>query len=101
MCSNLYDKTLNARKTVVTSDYMSDAVLPFLDEAKELLDILGSVGIAFDLVRILGDNSHGDLDSSKASGYGERPSDPIVDALLEKLAPKRRGRAELELRSCP
>lgn len=64
-------------------------MLPFLDEAEELLDIPGSVKIVFDLIMKLASYSYGDMESG--SGDGDRPSDSEVDALLLKLAPKRRG----------
>lgn len=84
----LYNETSNARKPGITSDDLSSAMVPFLMEAKGLLDIPGSVGVVFGLVKSLGDMSYGDLDSG--CGYGDRPSDPMVDELLSKLARSRR-----------
>lgn len=85
----LYTKTWNARKTGVTSDDMSQAMMPFLDEIEELRDLPNSTTIAFDLVMKLGTNFYGEL-SGGASGYGERPSDVEVDELLVELATERK-----------
>ena len=85
----LYDKTLNARKTGVTSDDMSEAIMPFLDEVEELRKLPGSTAIAFDLVMDLGENSYGEMDG-EGCGYGDRPSDEAVDELLVELASERK-----------
>ena len=65
-------------------------MVPFLREAEGLLEDIrapGTVGIVFDLVKTLADYSYGELD--EGSGYGDRPSDPVIDDLLEKLARQR------------
>ena len=85
----LCTKTYNARKTGVTSDDMSEAMMPFLDEVKELRKLPDSTAIAFDLVMILGEYSYGDMDSG-GCGYGDRPSDHDVDELLVELATERK-----------
>lgn len=85
----LHTKTYNARKTGVTSDDMSQAMMPFLHEIEELRKLPGSTAIAFDLVMTLGAYSYGELDGG-ASGYDERPSDPEVDELLVDLALERK-----------
>lgn len=87
--NRLYNKTYNARKTGVTSDDMSQAMMPFLNEAEELRKLPDSTAIAFDLVMILGEYSYGDLDSG-GSGYGDRPSDQDVDEVLVELATERK-----------
>ena len=84
----LETKTLNARKTGVTSDDMSEAMMPFLDEVEGLRELPESTAVAFDLVVDLGRYSYGDLDSDRG-GYGDRPSDPEVDDLLVELAEER------------
>lgn len=86
----LYDKTFNARKTGISSDDMSEAMLPFLDEIEELRKLPDSTAIAFDLVMTLGEYSYGDMNSG-GSGYGERPSDQDVDELLVELATERKN----------
>ncbi len=85
----LCNKTYNARKTGVTSDDVSQAMMPFLEEVEELRQLPESTAIAFDLVMTLGEYSYGELDGG-ASGYGERPSDIEVDDLLVDLATERK-----------
>lgn len=86
----LCTKMSNARKTGVSSDDMSEAMVPFLNEIEELRELPDSTVIAFDLVMILGGYSYSGLDCG-GSGYGERPSDPDVDDLLVELATERRN----------
>lgn len=84
----LEDKALRSRKTGVTSDDLSQAMVPFLREAEELLgdrQRLENAFIVLKLVRVLARYSYGDLGSG-GSGYGERPSDSLVDSLLMTLA---------------
>ena len=83
----LETKTFTSRKTGVTSDDMSEAMMPFLDEIEGLRELPESTAVAFDLVMTLAGYSYGDLDSG--AGYGERPSDPVVDNLLAELAEDR------------
>ena len=87
--SRLSAQTLNAKKTGISSDDMSEAMMPFLQEAKELRNLPNSTAVAFDLVVRLGRYSYGALDG-KGSGYGERPSDEVVDELLVELATERK-----------
>jgi len=72
--------------TGVNSDHLSKAMLYFLHEAEKLVDVPGCAGIVFDLVEQLGDYSYGDLDYDTLSGYGDRPSDEILDNMLQALA---------------
>ena len=81
-------KTFTSRKTGVTSDDMSEAMMPFLDEIEGLRELPESTAVAFDLVVDLGRYSYGDLDCDRG-GYGDRPSDPEVDDLLVELAEER------------
>ena len=81
-------KTSNGRKTGVTSDDMSAAIVPFLDEVEGLRELPDSTAIAFDLVVYLASYSYGDLDGD-GGGYGDRPSDLEVDDLLVELAEER------------
>ncbi|KAL8828296.1 MAG: hypothetical protein Q9191_002670 [Dirinaria sp. TL-2023a] len=83
----LYAKNGNAKKTMVTSDDLSRAMVPFLRKAEHLLDIPNTAGLVFDLVKMLGEHSYGELDTESDEG---RPSDSIVDELLERLAPEKR-----------
>jgi len=69
-----------------TSDHLSMAMLYFLDEAKKLVNIPRGAGIVFDLVRQLGNYSYGDLDYDVPARYGDRPSDEIVDTMMQGLA---------------
>ena len=71
-----------------TSDDMSKAIMPFLDEVEELRDLPESTAVAFDLVMTLAGYSYGDLESDRG-GYGDRPSDLEVDDLLLELAEER------------
>lgn len=50
------------------------------------MDVRGGAGIIFDLVRQLGNYSYGDLVHDVLARYGDRPSDQIVDNLLQGLA---------------
>ncbi len=84
------DETLDARRTGVSSDDMSSAMLPFLAEIDELRRLPGGAAVAFDLVVTLGMYSYGDMDGG-GCGYGNRPSDLEVDELLVELATERRG----------
>ena len=72
----------------ITSDDMSKAVMPFLDEVEGLRKLPESTAVAFDLVMTLAGFSYGDLESNER-GYGHRPSDPEVDDLLVELAEER------------
>ena len=87
----LSDQALNARKTGVTSDDMSSAMLEYLDEVEGVKRLPGGIPLAFDLVMDLAGYSYGSLDDGdgKASGYGDRPSDAIVDGLIMDLAVER------------
>ena len=85
LCMETYD----ARETGVTSDDVSEAMMPFLEEVEELRKLPESTAIAFDLVMTLGEYSYGELDCG-GSGYGERPSDIEVDDLLVDLATERK-----------
>lgn len=85
----LCTKTYNAKKTGVTSDDMSKAMMPFLDEIEDLRKLPNSTAIAFDLVMTLGEYSYGELGCG-GSGYDERPSDIEVDELLVELATERK-----------
>ena len=84
----LETEIFNARKTGVTSDDMSKAMMPFLDEIEGLRELPESTAVAFDLVMDLGRYSYGDMDSG-GPGYGDRPSDLEVDDLLVELAEER------------
>ena len=83
-------QTLNARKTGITSDDMSQAMMPFLREVEELRKLPNSTAIALDLVTVLGQYSYGELDCD-GGGYDERPSDEEVDGLLVELATERKA----------
>ena len=83
-------ETCDARKTGVTSDDMSQAMMPFLDEVEELRKLPHSTTLAFDLVMDLGEYSYGEMDM-EGCGYGERPSDLDVDDLLVELATERKA----------
>lgn len=90
--SSLSDKALNYRRTGITSDHISQAMMPFLSEVKDLRELPDSTAMAFDLVMDLAGYSYGHLDSA-GSGEGDeeaRPSDEVVDELLCELAAERR-----------
>ena len=74
--------------TAITSDDMSKAIMPFLDEVEGLRELPESTAVAFDLVMTLAGYSYGDLESDKG-GYGNRPSDLEIDDLLVELAEER------------
>lgn len=83
-------ETWNVRKTGVTSDDMSEAMMPFLDEVEELRKLPDSTAIAFDLVMVLANCSYGGMDNG-GCGCGDRPSDQEVDDLLVQLATERKN----------
>ena len=85
----LCEATYNARKTGVTSDDVSKAMMPFLDEVEELRKLPDSTAIVFDLVVTLGEYSYGDL-GPIGSLYSDRPSDSEIDELLFELATERK-----------
>ncbi|KAI4226906.1 MAG: hypothetical protein LQ349_006810 [Xanthoria aureola] len=88
----LSDQALNARKTGITSDDMSAAMLKYLSEVEGVKRLPQGIPIAFDLAMDLARYSYGSLDDSdsNASGYGDRPSDAVVDSLIADLALERR-----------
>ena len=88
----LSDQALNARKTGITSDDMSAAMLQYLSEVEGVKRLPGGIPIAFDLALDLARYSYGSLDDSdgNASGYGDRPSDAVVDRPIVDLAVERR-----------
>lgn len=83
-------KSLNARKSGVTSDDLSEAMMPFLKKVEQLFELPNSTAVAFDLFIALENYSYGGLGSMKAERNGERPSDVEVDELLVELARQRR-----------
>ena len=85
----LCEATYNASKIGVTSDDVSQAMMPFLDEVEELRKLPDSTAIAFDLVVTLGEYSYGDLGPGRGL-YRDRPSDPEIDELLVELAIERK-----------
>ena len=78
-----------SRKTGLTSDDMSEAMVDFIGQVEGVRRLPDSTAIAFDLVMALSEYSYGDLDCD-GGGYGERPSDEMVDDLLGELATERR-----------
>lgn len=88
----LSDQAMRARKTGVTSDDISSAMMEFLAEVKGVWKLPGGIPIAFDLVMDLARYSYGWLgDSDSGSeGYGNRPSDRVIDRLISQLAVERR-----------
>lgn len=85
----LYGDTCNARKTGVTSDDLSQAMMPFFSDIERLRDIPGSTTLAYGLAKEMANNSYGELDGG-GCGNGDRPSDLEVDDLLGELAIARR-----------
>ncbi|KAL8672047.1 MAG: hypothetical protein Q9168_003474 [Polycauliona sp. 1 TL-2023] len=86
---NLEDQAFDSRRTGVTSDDMSAAMMPFLAEIANVRHLPDGVPLAFDLVMDLARYSYGGLDGG-GCGYGERPSDDVVDRLIQDLAEERR-----------
>lgn len=87
--SKLEGQAYSAKKTGVTSNDMSQAMMPYHTEAEDLLNLPGNEILVFNFVQTLARYSYRSLDMG-ASGYGERPSDEGVDILLKELAPRRR-----------
>lgn len=85
----LIDQTYNSRKTGVTSDDLSKAMMPYFEDIERVWALPGGLSYAFDLVLKLGECSFGDLDSD-GGGYGDRPSDEDADDLLYKMIQERR-----------
>ncbi|KAL8867453.1 MAG: hypothetical protein Q9174_005657 [Haloplaca sp. 1 TL-2023] len=92
VCGRLSGQALSARRTGVTCDDISSAVMPFLVEAEDISNVPGGVAPAFDLVMDLAYYTHSGLadGDSAASGYGDRPSDEVVDGLIIALATRRK-----------
>ena len=68
--TSLYDETCDARKTGVTSDDLSEAMMPFFSDIERLRDLPGSTVLAYDLAKALGNYSYGELEMG-GSGYGD------------------------------
>ena len=85
----LRTQTESPRRTRVNSDDMSKAMMPFLDEVRDLRELPESTAIAFDLVMTLARCSYGTMDYG-GCGDGDRPSDPEIDDLLVELATERK-----------
>lgn len=85
-------RALSSKRTGVTSDDISEAMMKFLKEVQGVRDLPGGTAPAFDLAMTLAAYTYGDLNNSDhcCSGYGDRPSDPVVDTLLSELAAERR-----------
>ncbi|KAL8965509.1 MAG: hypothetical protein Q9183_003815, partial [Haloplaca sp. 2 TL-2023] len=88
----LKGQALNARKTGVTSDDISSAMMRFLAEAEGLSQLPGGIPLAFNLVMDLARFSLGCVGDgdSHSVGFGDRPSDNEVDRLIIDLATKRK-----------
>jgi hypothetical protein len=86
----------NCKATGITSDDMSEAMTDFLPEIKDLMMLPNPDALkhSYDLVIELSQSSYGDLDSPKACGYGDRPSDEPADLLLRRLIRKRLAAGE-------
>ncbi len=91
--SEAYDKwygfTIDADDTMITSDDLSIAMMPFFSKIDRLRAIPRSTTLAYNLARTLANNSYGELEGAGAGG-GRRPSDMDVDDLLKELAIQRR-----------
>ena len=79
--------------TEITSDDMSSAMVPFIQQIAEFskLSPPETIHLAFDLVLDLGDESYGDMDVKHGCGFGDRPSDGPADRLLCNLATQKRN----------
>ncbi|KAL8693006.1 MAG: hypothetical protein Q9224_003840, partial [Gallowayella concinna] len=85
---SLSNRAMDSRRTGVTYDDISSAMMEYLREVEDVWQLPGGVPLAFDLVMDLARYSHdglGDGDS-RSCGFGDRPSDPEVDSLLSALA---------------
>lgn len=85
----LIDKISNSRKTGVTSDDLSKAMEPYLEDIERVWGLPGGLSHAFDLVLILGEYSFGHLHLD-GGGHGHRPSDEGADGLLCELIQERK-----------
>ena len=67
-------------------------MLKYLSEVQGVKRLPGGISLAFDLAMNLARYSYGSLDDGdgNASGYGDRPSDAVVDGLIAELAVERR-----------
>ncbi|KAB5533574.1 hypothetical protein GE09DRAFT_1227581 [Coniochaeta sp. 2T2.1] len=79
--AKLYERTWNARKPGVSSDDLSQAMVPFVKEIEDLSETVGAN--AWELA----DSSYGGLDGG--AGYGDRPSDKPADDLLADIIDER------------
>jgi hypothetical protein len=83
-----------SRKQGITCDQMSEAMVPYLNKIYQLskLEQPRSLELAYNLVVVLSDCSY--AEDYNAGGDGHRPSDEPADALLRRLAIKRRRAGE-------
>lgn len=88
--NNAYEEiepeTYNAKKSGVTSDDVSQAMVPFLKDIERLKDLPDpeALRLAYDCIIDLGNHSYAELDMG-GSGYGDCDSDEPADELLVSI----------------
>lgn len=88
----LIDQIRNSRKTCITSDDLSEAMEPYLEDIGRLWALPGGLCWAFDTVIMLGEYSFSEL-ASDGRDDGEqplRPSDEGADELLYNMILERK-----------
>lgn len=89
--NSLAEACYDSRRTGVSSDDLSRAMVPFVGETKKLSSLPGceSLELAIKLVIDLSSKSSAALGDGDA-GEGERPSDELADQLMCRLAQTKR-----------
>ena len=89
-------QTWNARKTGVTLEDVSQAMVPFLANIKRLRSMpdADALRLAYGCVRDLDNHSYVDLDPG-GSGYGDRYSDEPADEMLVSILKERKKKNDV------
>ena len=89
-------ETYNAKKSGVTSDDVSQAMVPFIKDIERLRDLPDpeALRLAYDCIIELGHRSYAELDMG-GCGYGDRDSDEPADELLVSILMKAKKKGDM------